>query len=192
LKYISIDLEMTGLNEDTCDILEFGAVADDLREMVPLKNLPVFHCYFVKDNYVGEATALSMHPTIFERIGLRSEGFTYVNAMKFGHMFKQFLSDCGYDTKRDKITITVAGENFGACDLQFLKRKTDLGKHVKIRHRIIDPAVLYLEPEDDRLPSLDDCLERAGIFDGVNHDAVSDAMDVVKVVRDKLGDMFSV
>ena len=58
MKYVSIDIETTGLHEDECDIIEFGAVIDDLRVMAPISKLPVFHCYFIKEFYkllVGQA-----------------------------------------------------------------------------------------------------------------------------------------
>ena len=34
MKYCSIDLETTGLNPKTSDIIEFGAVLDDLEKLL--------------------------------------------------------------------------------------------------------------------------------------------------------------
>ena len=189
MKYVSIDLEMCGLDENTCDILEFGAVLDDLENPLPLDELPRFHCYFLPTReggtYRGDPYALAMHPEIFKRIASKEPPYSYMNPRKFGHSFKQFLSAYDYEVEHSKIHINVAGKNFGSCDFNFLNKQTDLHKHVHIWHTILDPGPLYMEKEDTRIPSLGQCLLRAG-FDGhVAHNAVDDALGVVKVVRHK-------
>jgi DNA polymerase III epsilon subunit-like protein len=186
--YVSIDIETTGLDSQNCDIIEFGAVLDDLSDQRPIHTLPVFHCYFVKEEYRGEPFALSMHPTIFRRIAERGEEenrnkYHYFSAEKFGNSFKSFLVKNGYQTEHDKVTINAAGKNFGSFDLQFLKHKTDLLKHVNIRSRIVDPGILFLDGDDDAIPGLNKCKERAKITGTVTHCAVDDAIDVVKVLR---------
>ena len=41
MKYVSIDLECTGLDEESCQIIEIGAVIDDsLYPEIPIKSLP--------------------------------------------------------------------------------------------------------------------------------------------------------
>ena len=190
MKYCSIDLEMTGLNPETCDILEFGAVLDDLRYKMPINNLPKFHCYFALQNYRGEPHALSMHGKIFERIAAKEKGYLYYPPMKFGYAFKQFLLDHDYELENDRVTINVAGKNFAAVDLQFLNRQTDLNKHVKIRHKILDPAILFIQGTDQVLPGLSECKRRANLPDHVAHTAVADALDVVKLLREGLAYKF--
>jgi len=54
MKYVSIDIEATGLDHTYCQMIEFGAVLDDLRHQRPLDELPQFHCYVLRDKYVGE------------------------------------------------------------------------------------------------------------------------------------------
>ena len=192
IKYVSVDLETTGLNEDTCDIVEFAAVADDLKQQLPINQLPVFHTYFLKDRYLGEPFALSMHPEIFRRIAERdTKKYTFMSATKLGYAFRRFLVEKGgYEEKHDQVTITVAGKNFAAFDLQFLKRKTDLCKHVNIRSRVIDPAILYLEDSDDAPPGTEKCKERAHLNPKIEHTAEADAKDVIELVRYKLGNIF--
>lgn len=57
---------------------------------------------------------------------------------------------------------------------------------IKYRHRIIDPSILYVDwSKDESLPSLDECLKRAGIEKSVTHTAVEDAWDVIQVLRKK-------
>jgi len=184
MKYVSIDIESTGLNHETCDILEFAAVLDDTQVGGPLTDLPTFHCYFLSDVYHGEPYALSMHPTIFRRIADREPPYTYVRPMKFGFMFKKFLMENGYPEESGLVYINIAGKNPGSLDIPFLRMKTDIDKHVRIRHKVLDPAILFFRDEDDQLPGLGECKARAEMVDiEVKHDALSDAMDVVELLR---------
>jgi len=189
MRYCSIDLEMCGLDPDTCDILEMGAVIDDLENPLPLDELPRFHCYFLPMNeggtFRGQPYALQMHPDIFLRIDKREEPYTYVSPRKVGNKFKQFLLAHDFEESSGKVHITVAGKNFGSCDLNFLNKQTDLNKHVDIRHSMMDPGILYMEKEDMRVPSLDMCLRRAGFEGNVAHNAIDDALDVIKLIRHK-------
>ena len=183
---------------DSCDLLEFGAVVDDLADQKPVEKLPVFHCYFTPPNgqtFQGQPYALSMHPTIFRRIAERAPPYSYVHPNRFGNLFKQFLLKNGYVAEHDRVVITVAGKNFGSGDLQFLNRKTDLPKHVEIRSKILDPAVLLLQKDDLVLPGSEACLERlcrAGVVKSgiVEHNAVQDAIDVIHMTRYGLRHLF--
>jgi len=189
MKYCSIDLETCGLVTDRHSILEFGAVLDDLDNPLPIEELPRYHCYFLSVNdgdYVGDPYALSMHPTILRRIAEREEGYNYYSPMKFGFSFKQFLLKHGYEAKHDRITINAAGKNFGAFDLQVLNKQTDLSKHVKIRHRLLDPGAMFVTLEDESVPGMEDCLERIGEEPNVAHTAIEDSIDVIKLIRFKM------
>ena len=153
MRYISVDIECTGLDPLTCDIIEFGAVLEDSDKSVPVLDLPTFHCYLVKDSYVGEPYALSMHPTIFRRIAERHleenrSKYSYLNASSLGNAFKKFLANNGYTIERDKALITAAGKNFSSFDLQFLKHKSDFLKHIDVRSGVLDPGILYLEGDE--------------------------------------------
>ena len=189
--YCSIDIESCGIS-DICDIIEFAAVLDDLSQLKPIDELPVFHTYFVKDNYVGEPVALSMHPEIFRRISERDRNkYNFSVATKIGYSFKRFLIQNGYEEDHDKVTITVAGKNFASFDLQFLKKKTDILKHVNIRSRIIDPAILYLKDGDNAPPGTEECKRRAGLSTVLAHTAEADAKDVIELIRKHFKNTFS-
>ena len=179
-------MESTGLDPHMHSIIEFGAVLDDLECPFRLDELPTFHCYFIQDNYVGSPFALSMHPEILRRIAEREPPHTYVKPMKFGHMFKKFLLENEYEEDGQRVYINAAGKNFAACDLQFLKMQTDIEKHVRIRHKVLDPGPMFMRVDDEQIPGLSECKERAGLDNVVAHDAVSDAMDVVKLIRWKM------
>ncbi len=80
-------------------------------------------------------------------------------------------------------SVQAAGKNFAAFDMQFLYRIPQFNKFVNFRHRVIDPAVLYWEVDDEKLPDSKACYERAGINNKVAHTAVEDALAVVRLVR---------
>lgn len=196
MKYVSIDIETTGLDRKTCDILEFGAVLDDLRNPKPIDQLPTFHCYFLPptgETFTGNPFALSMHPTIFLRIANREKPYDYLSPNKLGFVFKKFLVRHGYLIEKDRVTINVAGKNFGSFDLPFIDEKTDLLKHVGIRHRIIDPTSLYYRDGDESLPGTEECKRRYNELSGetlplkVSHTAIEDAKEIVPLVRYALG-----
>ena len=196
MKIVSLDIETTGLDPEKDDIVEFGAVLDDLGSIRPIDQLPRFQCYFYKDKFSGSPYALSMHPKIFRKIAdYMSAGYLtgknvgddrFYQADSFGAFFKDFLVANGYEKKLGQITINAAGKNFGAFDLQFLKHKTDLLTHVNVRHRIIDPSILFIEDGDESLPSTEVCKKRAGISGEVAHNAIDDALDVIRLIRFKL------
>jgi len=196
MKYVSIDLETTGLDPENNNIIEFGAVLDDLRDQKPLEELPRFHAYICMDEYKGQPYALSMHPTIFRRIATREEGYNYLYPNTLGKAFLDFLIKHGYEqeVRKEKTiprtVINVAGKNFGPFDLQFLNKQTNFSSSVKIRSRILDPGILCLESSDHVIPGLAQCLKRIGIEKEVAHTTIEDSLDVIEVIRAKLGKIF--
>lgn len=191
MKYVSIDLETTGLDPVNNDILEFGAVLDDLSDPKPIKDLPKFHAYICKDEYRGQPYALSMHPTILRRIAKREEGFNYLYPNSLGKVFQKFLLENGYNLEEGRLVrINVAGKNFATFDMQFIKNQTNFLNSVRISHKILDPGILCLEKGDQSVPSLGECLRRIGVNKEVAHNTIDDAIDVVLVLREKLGSTF--
>jgi oligoribonuclease len=191
--YLSIDIETTGLNRSLHDIIEFGAVFDDLKNQKPIEELPKFHCYFLPPEngcFTGSPFALSMHTEIFKKIASHMEGGKKAKSknnvyppMSFGKHFKRFLiEECGYEDA-NPVRINVAGKNFGSFDLPFLLEKTDIRKHVGISHKIIDPAFMLVKKDDTSLPSSYDCSSRIGEDPFVDHTAVEDSISVIKMVR---------
>jgi len=95
--------------------------------------------------------------------------------------------DNGYTSENGRVIINAAGKNFGAFDCPFLEEKTSICKHVKFRHRFLDPGPMYMTKSDDAVPGLDECLRRIGIQNPIiAHTAIEDAIDVIKVIRFKL------
>jgi hypothetical protein len=56
-RYLSIDIETTGLDPETCQVIEFSAVIDTIRpDAGPVDELPSFHAYLVRDSYRASPT----------------------------------------------------------------------------------------------------------------------------------------
>ena len=79
--------------------------------------------------------------------------------------------------------LTPAGKNFASFDRQFLKRLPDFEGMVRLHHRTLDPAMLFWQPGDEKLPDSKTCYERAGMNGKVAHTALEDAMAVVWLLR---------
>ena len=179
MKYVSIDLETTGLDHRHCSIVEIGAVIDDLNNQKPLGELPRFHAYVKEEIYTGEPFALSMHSTIFRRIADQTEGYQYLWPNKVGLELRQFFTDNGIE-----MPVNVAGKNFASFDARFLEKLEEFDTYVQFHHRVIDPTMLYWHPHDDSaLPGTNECMKRAGLRGVVAHTALEDALIVVDLVR---------
>lgn len=82
------------------------------------------------------------------------------------------------------ITINVAGKNFATFDKLFLEQLPWWKKLIKIRQRVLDPAILVVDWKNDTsLPNLKQCKERTGVEGIVTHNALEDAWDVIEVMR---------
>ena len=176
MKYVSIDIETTGLNPEDCQVVEFAAVIDDLDNPGPVGDLKVFHRYINHGYLHGDWEAILMHKDKLDNIatyGIEPDALAYE--------FRMFLNKNGLEN-----TINVAGKNFNAFDKQFLVKLPGFRELIPMRHRVIDPAVLYYEAGDTALPNLQTCLDRANIGRSVEHNAANDAIDVVLALRKKL------
>ncbi|MBN1908386.1 MAG: 3'-5' exonuclease [Pirellulales bacterium] len=180
-RYVSIHIRTTGLNPEHCQILEIGAIIDDCLTLV--EDCPVFHCYLDHALILGEPSAVAMHQSIIGRIAAHEEGYAYIPSWEAAYRFRDFLKQHGFDPKKEPIV--VAGKNYATFDARFLSRLTGCNEHIKVHRRIIDPALLYWQPEIDgmELPDTKTCMERDGISDEVAHTAVTDARVVVRLIR---------
>jgi DNA polymerase III epsilon subunit-like protein len=87
-------------------------------------------------------------------------------------------------TKIKPFHLNVAGKNFHSGDQTFIERIPRWKQIFRIRHRHIDPSVLFTDWENDEsIPNLGKCKERAGVDGIVTHDALEDAWDVVQLLR---------
>lgn len=197
MQYVSIDLETTGLDWENNQILEFGAVIEDTNNILPMDELPTYHAYIKHPggNLFGNIFALNLNAGIIEKLKnekLYKDQFNYLKVDELADDFLAWLQKQGMEIKENtykgvttySTTINVAGKNFNGFDRHFLDRVPGFSDKVRMRTRVIDPAVLYTDwNNDETLPSLDTCKQKAGIAGVVTHLAVDDAKDVISVMR---------
>jgi len=222
MKYISIDLETTGLEKDRYEILSFGAIIEDTENKLPLSEIPKFHGAILHSELTGSPFAFNMNKKIIEAIVqyqtakdqdekndlVQMTGMLFYPEDEVVEGFYRWLYDNGmveFDpnflkqqivrlengkiypaitSKTKPVTINVAGKNFASFDKHFIERLPRWKQLIRIRQRIIDPAVIFTDwKNDDALPSLDKCKERAKIQGEVTHDALEDAWDVIELLR---------
>lgn len=228
MKYVSLDIETTGLSPVHHDVLEVGAVLDDLSVQAPLGELPRFHCYVLphdEKGYRGDPFALAMNHRILDRIAKRGkpvhhpadavpEGTLFLHPGEVAHYFAGWARKHGLLTDRaaryaaeerdpnsvekampapslEDIKFVVAGKNVAGFDLPFLRSRIPGWEHLRISHRVLDPAMLYFDPSEDLVPpNLHDCLVRSGMGSRhdhslVAHEAIADALQVIQLLRVK-------
>jgi oligoribonuclease (3'-5' exoribonuclease) len=195
MPYVSIDIETTGLNPETCQILEIGAVFDDWT--LSIKDLPTFHCYVVHKQIVGQPYGLALNADTLRKLANPPPGdsrrFTpgvgekqcdpnevYLRPEMVAGDMAAWLNTLGWPLDK---SLNVAGKNFASFDRQFLKRLPEFEHKVHLSHRTLDPAMLYWLPTDDKLPDSKTCYERAGMNPTVAHTALEDAISVVQLLR---------
>jgi len=180
--YVSIDIETTGLNPEVCQILEIGAVYENWE--TPVDQLEVFNCYVKNTPVIGEPYALSMphNVEILRTIATGKTGVPIMLPNQAAGAFRLWLIGLGYARTG---AFTPAGKNFGSFDLQFLKKLPGWDTGVRVRHRAINPGMLYWEPNDLTVPDMLTCMKRAGRGGIVTHEAVEDALEVIRLVRIK-------
>lgn len=92
-----------------------------------------------------------------------------------------------------KINVIAAGKNFSAFDKQFLNQLPLFNELISIKSRAIDPGTMFIDWEnDERPPGLSECKRRAGIKNTeLTHNAVDDAIDVIRCIRYKINNGYA-
>lgn len=180
MKYLSLDIETTGLDPDICDILEIGAYVEDTDNILPREKLPCYHRYINKEIYRGDPFALHMNAHIFGKL-LEAKGTSKaVTIYDVEAEFKYFLD------KNFEKRVVVAGKNVAGFDLPFLSKLPNWKNGIKLSHRVIDVGMLFFDPRLDTVPpDLKLCKQRAGLPEHVSHEALDDAWDVIQLMRVK-------
>lgn len=203
MKYISIDIETSGLNPETCQILSFGAIIEDTENPKSFEESPKFYKVVKHDYIQGEPFALNLNKDLIEEI---KEGVSkdLIESHDFLDSFWDFLgvNDAlsqnpleGHVKNVDgkiiparnmwsKERLKVAGKNFSGFDKLFIEKIPNFSKIFSFHQRVLDPATLFVDFKGDEwLPNLKTCKERAGIEGEVTHNALQDAWDVIQVLR---------
>jgi len=203
--YVSIDIETSGLDPLLHKTLSIGAIVEDTTKKLSWNEIPKFNAVIVQNEITGSPRALSMNKKIIEQIGVYLEG-TSDERLKLAMSaqcdfyekedvikeFYKFLWKNGFGegevpvigSNTKPIAINVAGKNFGTFDKLFLQQLPWWQKIIRARQRVLDPAILFCDwKNDESLPSITVCKDRAGLHGLVTHDALEDAWDVVEVLR---------
>jgi len=198
MKYLALDIETTGLDPQKDQILQIGMVVDDTENPKPVEELPKLNLFIKHERYEGSSFALAMNTWILDILNSTSEppeGSSIVNSEVLSAGV--YLDEDGYlahtnnpvlkflfDNFKDLTEkITVAGKNAAGFDVPFLPDAITNA----FDHRVIDVGSMYLRKEDKKVPGLKTCLSRASLLNEVSHDALDDALDVVKLVRYHFG-----
>jgi len=223
MKYVSIDIETTGLDPENNQILSVAAIIEDTNNPLPFDEVPKFHVAIKRENISGSMFAINMNRDLVESIVhyqtakdqdekndlVHMTGMLFMEEEEVVESLYQFLYRNGlvdvdpeYLSKTSKLVngirypmltsnmqkvhITCAGKNFGTFDKLFLEKLPRWKQVFRIRQRILDPSVLFVDwKNDESLPGLSDCKKRAGLSEVVTHNALEDAWDVVELFRKK-------
>lgn len=204
MKYVSVDIETTGLDPQQCVPLELAAVLGDTKHLpelatlrlliVPEDESPLLDAnQWCKDNLAGLFAELRQvipdHHTkmVIDPVrGGHANFWGECRASQVDEALTVWLSRNGFsrDEKDDKYHVNVAGKNVASFDLPFLKHNCPgWGSSVRFRHRVVDPTPFFAREGDEVLPDLGTCLERAGLASYVSHGALDDALQVHQLIQ---------
>jgi oligoribonuclease len=68
MRYLSIDIETTGIDSENCEILSIGAILEDTENILPFEEIPKFHCAINRRSIKGELFAINMNKDLIEKI----------------------------------------------------------------------------------------------------------------------------
>jgi hypothetical protein len=200
MRYLSIDIETTGLDRKRCSLIEIAMVLEDTEapdwrelgmapEVLPaVEVLPTFHCFVPNRGAYWEPIALEMHKermlpmlsAVTKRPGLAEfSGVRCCPQEVFAEIAAGWLLTRGIGPRGilHEHKITVAGKNFAGFDAHFLPPEL----LACFDYRVLDPGSVFVDFDKDRLPSLGALLEDKPVA----HTALEDARDVVRVLRRK-------
>ena len=222
MKYLSIDIETTGLNPENHQILSIGVIVEDTTKKLPFKEIPKFHCAIVREELVGGLFALNLNRDLIQTINTWNNTdeqgkksieektgmifckedevvqhifrFLYRNGVLDNSLYQfdinkmiEVVDGVKYPILKSNIAkshLTIAGKNFGTFDKLFIEKLPRWQQVFKIRQRFIDPTILFTDwINDEALPNLTTCKERAKTGGEVTHDAIDDAWDVIQLMR---------
>lgn len=173
MKYVSLDIETTGIRPRQDQILQLAMVVEDTsRPAVPVAELPSFCCLVKHDEYWGNAYALGLNSWILDYLSGRNKAVCPYDIYDLNEMTEQAISFLEYYCGTGRIN--VAGKNAAGFDIPFLP--TNLSD--KFRHRVIDPGSVFVDWSKDSLPALGNLINME-----VTHDALGDARDVITCLR---------
>ena len=190
MRYVSIDLEMSGPDPLRHQVLELAAVVEDTKHTaaLPLTELPSFRRAVRHPEICGTAGALALNAGLLQELSdkTKKEAPDICRPDELLPQLREFLLANGFrPDKRDCLSVVVAGKNFATFDLLFVRQLPGYGTTLKVEPAVLDPAAFYLNfHKDSRLPTMLICQARAGTAEPhVAHQALADAQEVVRLLR---------
>jgi oligoribonuclease len=178
MKFVSIDIETTGLNPRLHSILEVALVCYDTQQPNFRES---FHCFIdYPKGHLWDRETMKFHR---ERLDYFLNGEPRYQFFTLADAIYNFIkNDCLTTVDRQ---IVAAGKNFNGFDKQFLNELPNFKARDVFRYRSIDVGSMCLVKEDNDIPSLKMCLQRMGLGEiyGVTHTAMDDAEAVAAIVR---------
>lgn len=201
MKYVSVDIETTGLDEKENQIIEFAAIIEDSNNPLSYEDSPKYHRIVLSSNgyYNFSAFASQLNSGIMKIISNIEQGIN-VDFILEGNGSAGFLFDVEllgdfylwlYANGIYKhpvtgvIEIVAAGKNFAGFDKRFIEANSEFETTgLRFNHRSLDPTLGFIDWENDLTPpGTNECLKRAKIEKIVTHRALDDAWDVIQLLR---------
>jgi len=168
--YVSIDIETTGLDPETCQILEIGAIV--WKTNGSIMQQPQFHKICNPGLITGEPYALNLNQRILKL--LADDPTAYPNPANAVAQLMNFLR------LHNSEKYTIMGKNFANFDLRFLERLHTWDKRM-FGHRILDVGSMWATHEGiPKTPEIEIP------FAGNPHEALYDAAVMLQLAREKL------
>ncbi|HPM21940.1 MAG TPA: hypothetical protein PLY35_11900 [Thermotogota bacterium] len=125
MRYISIDIETTGLDYKNDLILEFSAIIEDTELNLPIEQLPILNIKFYYENIIGSPYALELNKNLINYIKNNKDKcieYKYDDET-FNNKLIKFLLDNNFNLNEK---INIAGKNFSNFDKLFLINKFNI------------------------------------------------------------------
>lgn len=226
MKFISLDIETTGLDKDKHQIVEVGAVLDEVGSTIPIEELPKFRAVLLHGEMLMNDFCANLHRDLWAEIqrilktrqadqlandkyliaAAYEPGIKYVASCNLGTTNMEYTQEDPWTyycypgmfevlfnnwlcrvlplpADTPKVKINVAGKNPGSFDIPFLEALPMWEGSIDFRRRVLDPASHCIQPGDEAIPNLQECLKRCGLEGTVKHTAVEDAIDIVRLIR---------
>lgn len=185
-RYLAIDIETSGLDPRTCQVLEVAAVAET-DWTTPVGQLPRLHLLVGHDEIRGDPVALAMNARVLAELAKprhEREAET-VDPDDLADRLRAFAREHLRGGSDAGGRVPLAGKNVGTFDLRFLERLPGWAFRGDIfDHRVIDAGLLWLDPRvDERVPGLPKALARAGLANGRPHHPLHDCYATVELIR---------
>jgi oligoribonuclease len=182
-KFLAIDIETTGLNEEKCQVLEVGVVVGDYSD-TPVVELPCKRWRLAYDYIIGEPFALKMNAKLIEDMCTQPIEVDGLRTNYSWNPASVIESLAGFMDEHKLEKASLAGKNVGSFDLRFLRRMPSWAM-VRHHHRILDPGMLWKRRGEVLTSDTVECIKRAGLeWDTKKlHSAIWDCRLVIELLR---------